>query len=203
MPLTLTNTFKTEKNKQENAPVALYTVHDYDGAGSNLYFAEYDTDVVYNSVTYLRFPITHEFIGENNQGEIEQVKVRISNISRLIQAYLENYDWRNKKVTIKLVWANQLSDPDAYIDFTYYIDNYSAGQDVAEFTLSPKLDVLTVTLPSRTFSRNYCLWVFKSAECGYAGAEVSCDKTKQRCKVLLNYLRFGGFPSIPSYRIYV
>jgi len=199
----LNNTFKSEKNKAENQPVFLYTIYDYDGSGSNLYFAEYDQDITYNGITYQRFPITHEFVSENSKGEIDSIRVRVSNINRLIQAYLEDYDLRSKKVSIKMVFANELADPSAYIEDIFYIDSYTAGQDVVEFTLSGKFDVLALELPARKYSRNYCGWKFKSAECGYSGTETSCNKTLQRCRELGNQVRFGGFPAVPSRRIFV
>jgi lambda family phage minor tail protein L len=202
MPREIDATFKQEKAKQENRPVFLYIIEDYDGS-NDLYLAGYDEDVVYNAVTYTRFPITHEFIGENNQGQIDQVKVRLANVSRLIQLYLEQYDFRGKKVVIRTVWADQLSDPDAYIDDIFYVDNYTADQNNVEFTLTSKFDVLGVDLPARRYARNYCGWKFKSNECGYAGAETSCDKTQARCKQLNNYQRFGAFPSVPTRRIYI
>ncbi len=202
MPREIDETFKQEKAKQENRPVFLYIIEDYDGS-NDLYLAGYDEDVVYNAVTYIRFPITHEFIGENNQGQIDQVKVRLANVSRLIQLYLEQYDFRGKKVVIRTVWADQLADPDAYIDDIFYIDNYTADQNNVEFTLTSKFDVLGVDLPARRYARNYCGWKFKSNECGYAGAETSCDKTQARCKQLNNYQRFGAFPSVPTRRIYI
>jgi len=202
MPRDLSNTFRTEKNKQTNKPINLYTIKEYDGA-NDLRFAEYDSDVTYQGDVYSKFPLTHENISENTQGEIDHVTVTVSNISRLIQGYLESYDLRGKKVIIRKVWANQLADPNAYTDSIYYIDSYTADENNVVFTLSSKFDVLDLELPARRYSRNYCSWKFKSAECGYAGAETSCDKTLQRCRELSNQIRFGGFPSIPTRRIFV
>jgi lambda family phage minor tail protein L len=202
MPRDIDTTFKQEKAKQENRPVFLYIIEDYDGS-NNLYLAGYDEDIVYNGITYTRFPITHEFTGENNQGQIDQVKVRLANVSRLIQLYLEQYDFRGRKVIIRTVWADQLADPDAYINDIFYVDNYTADQNNVEFTLTSKFDVLGVDLPARRYARNYCSWKFKSVECGYMGAELTCDKTQQRCKQLNNYQRFGAFPSVPTRRIYI
>jgi len=202
MPRDIDATFKQEKAKQENRPVFLYIIEDYDGS-NDLYLAGYDEDVIYNGVTYTRFPITHEFVGENNQGQIDQVKVRLANVSRLIQLYLEQYDFRGRKVIIRTVWADQLADPDAYIDDIFYVDNYTADQNNVEFTLTSKFDVLGMDLPARRYARNYCSWKFKSAECGYMGVELTCDKTKQRCKQLNNYQRYGAFPSVPTRRIYI
>ena len=125
MPREVDQTFKQEKAKQENAPIFLYTLEAYDGV-NDLRLASFDQDITYDGVLYSKFPITHEFISENNQGQIEQVKVRHGNVSRLIELYLEQYDFRGKKVTIRMVWADQLSDPDAHMDDVFYIDNYSS-----------------------------------------------------------------------------
>jgi lambda family phage minor tail protein L len=142
-------------------------------------------------------------VGENTEGRIDQVRVRLSNVSRLIQLYLEGLDFRGKKVVIRTVWRDELADPDAHMDEVFYIDNYSADEKNVEFSLTSKFDVLGTDLPARRFSRNYCMWKFKSVECGYTGVETSCDKTKQRCKILANYIRFGAFPSVPVRRIYI
>lgn len=202
MPRDVNATFKAEKAKKENAPIFLYVLKEYNGA-DDLNFAGFDQDVIFGGTVYARFPIKHEFVAENNQGQIDQVKITLANVSRLIELYLEQYDFRGKKVIIRTVWADQLSDPDAYIDDVFYIDNYTADQSNVEFTLTGKFDVLGVDLPARRYARNYCVWKFKSAECGYAGAELTCDKTQQRCKQLGNYQRFGGFPSVPTRRIYI
>lgn len=199
----INSTFATEKNKASNKPIYLYTVYNYDGLNNDLHYAEWTEDITYDSILYTRFPITHDFVGDNSQGTIDSIKISVSNISRLIQAYLELYDFRGKKVGIKIVWANQLADTDAYMEDFFYVDTITATEDVAEFTLSSKFDILDLTLPSRRYSRNYCSWKFRGTECGYDNGESSCNKTFQRCGELGNKLRFGGFPSIPSRAIYV
>jgi lambda family phage minor tail protein L len=199
-------TFKSEKNKASNQPIYLYTIHDYDGASNNLCLAEYDTNITYDSIVYTKFPIKHDEIPENSQGEIDTFKVVVANVNRTIQAYLENYDLRGKKVTITLVWANQLADADAHIDFIFYIDNYTANQSTVEFILASKYDIIDLTLPRGIYNRNYCRVKFKSAECGYAveGAQTTCDKRKATCKVTMsNIARFGGFTSVPTHRLFI
>lgn len=201
MPKTVPPEFNQQANSLQNKPIHLYTVYDYDGAGSNLYFAEYDTDITFNGITYSRFPISYDNIGENNRGQIDQVTVSISNVNRLIQGYLEQYDFRGKKVSIKTVWADALGDTDNLIEETYFIDSYSSDESTVGFMLTSKFDVLDLSLPLRSYSRNYCQWKFKGTECGYAGGETSCNKTKQRCKALSNFSRFGGFPSVQPNRV--
>lgn len=198
----INSAFRTEKNSATNKPIFLYRIYDYDGA-NDLLFAEYDANITFNGEVYLAFPITHEFVEETANQEIAQIKVRASNISRYIQAYLEQYDLRGKRVDIILVWANQLNNPDVKIVDTYYIDSYAANEMDVEFTLTSKFDVLEVPLPSGKYLRSHCRWVFKSPQCGYSGSETSCNRTFQRCQDLNNVARFGGFPSIPIRRLYV
>ena len=201
--LDATPTFVQELNKPTNQPIFLYTLFAYDGS-SDLNLAGDKTNVTFDGVEYTAFPISHDVVSENSQGEINAVKLVVSNISRLIQGYLETYDLRDKKVRIRLVWRNRLAYPLDKIDFEYYIDSWSSDKDSVVFLLLPRISALGLKIPARIYSRNYCQWKnFKGTECGYAGAETTCNRTKQRCKELGNYKRFGGFPSIPTKQLQV
>lgn len=198
-----TPTFVQELNKSTNQPIFLYTLFAYDGS-TDLNLAADKANVTFDGVEYTAFPISHDAVSENSQGEINAVKLIVSNISRLLQGYLETYDLRDKKVRIRLVWRNRLAYPLDKIDFEFYIDSYSANQDNVVFMLLPRISALGLKIPARIYSRNYCQWKnFKGTECGYAGAETECNRTKQRCKELDNYKRFGGFPSIPTKQLQV
>ena len=199
----INSNFKSEKNSQESTVIRLYTLEDYDGAGSNLRFAEWDEDITFDGLVYTKFPITIDRISENNRGTIDVVNVRISNVSRLIETYLQQYDIRTKTVRIKRVWLGQLADANAYIEDIFQINGISSNDSDVTLTLTSKLDLLEVNLPLRMYTRNYCQWRFKSTECGYAGAESTCNKTKQRCKELDNFSRFGGFPSVPANKVFI
>ena len=146
---TVNANFTEEKNKLQNRPIYLYILHDYNGSSDNLYFASYDVDVVFDGQTYSKFPITHEMIGENTGNEIDTVKVKVSNVSRLIQTYLESYDLRSKLITIRMVWADKLNDATCYLDDKFYIDYYTASAEAVEFVCTSKFDVLQLQLPAR------------------------------------------------------
>lgn len=192
----------SRKNAETNKPLFLYKLHKYDGT-NNFLFAEYDQNVTFNSELYTTFPITHEYVDVNAGGQISQVKLKVANVSRFMQAYLEQYDLRGKQVDIIMVFADKLDDPAARVVDTLYIDSYTCNETVVEFNLASKFDIIELPLPSGKYLRTHCRWVFKSSECAYAGAEGSCNRTFQRCKELLNQERFGGFPSVPFRSIYV
>jgi lambda family phage minor tail protein L len=202
----VTAIFTSEKNKRENQPILLFILEDYDGAGNDLRFARYDIDVVFDGEIYLKFPITFNEIGENSQGSIDTVTITVCNVSRLIQSYLNDYSGlRGKKVIIRLVWANQLLSPTAKLDAAVYIDTAAADDTDVQFVCTTKLDILERKIPGEKYLRTHCRYkTFKDPlTCGYTGTETTCNRTKQRCKELGNYQRFGGFPSIPSGTVYV
>ena len=195
--------FKSEKNKEANSPIFLYTIYDYDGLGTDLRFCGWSSDVTYDGQVYTAIPVRHEAVGSNSAGEIDSVKLVLGNADRSLQSYLENYDFRGKKVSIKLVWADLLDDNTAFIEDIFYINSYVADEEKVVVNLKSKLDVLDVMIPCRIYVRDYCQWEFKSPECGYSGSETSCSKRLSRCRELGNVSRFGGFPSVPSKRIYI
>lgn len=207
MPRELNSTFVTEKNKQENSPIYLYEINfqlPESDPDNWLYYAGTDFDVEFSGKTYQKFPIEFESISENSQGEIDRVGVRLANVSRLIQYYLEQYNGlRGRKVIIKMVWANRLNEPDCYIKDIYYVANATANEYDVNFVLTSKFDLMQVELPRGTYMRNFCRFGFKTTECGYAGEAAECNKTLNRCRELLNSKRFGGTPSVPSRFIYL
>jgi lambda family phage minor tail protein L len=202
--MTLPAEYLETKNAQTNQPINLYTLEDYDGLGTNLNFAEWKVDVVFDGVTYTHFPMARDASTENVQGEIDAVKISMANVSRLLQYYLENYDLRGKKLTIRQVWADQLTDIDNVRTEVFYIDRYTASDKAVNFECSSKFDVQEVELPFGRYMRGVCRWKsFKDANCAYAGAYTSCNRTMADCRIRGNIIRFGAFPSIPSQRTVV
>jgi lambda family phage minor tail protein L len=212
MPLDTNDAFKEKLRARTKQPIYLYTIFDCLGDGVDKCFASYNHDVVFDGVTYQKFPITHDRITENTKGEVDSIKLQISNISRLIEYYLQNYDLRGKKISIKLVDASLLDDPDAYIEFSSYIDSYTSNVNDVVFTLMSKFDILNLMLPTILWLRDFCQFEFacpavralgRGAECGYTGDETVCNRTWQRCQALGNSKRFLGARGIPGRRGYV
>lgn len=194
--------FIEQKNKQTSTIIRLYILEAYDGT-NDLRFAEWNEDIVFDGLTYTKFPISIDQISENNKGYINSTTITLANVSRQIETYLQNYDLRGKTVRIKRVWLEHLDDPEALIEDVFNINAITSTAKNVMLTITSKLDIMDVNTPGRLYTRNYCQWRFKGTECAYAGGETSCNKTKQRCKELNNFERFGAFPSVPSGRIYI
>lgn len=212
MAVNTNNAFKAKLRSRNKKPIYLYTIWDYDGSDTNLYYAAWSQNVTFDGITYNKFPITHDKISENADGAIDSNQVQLSNISRLIEYYLQNYDLRGKKVSVKLVDADMLDDPDAYIEFSNYIDSYTSNVKDVIFNLTSKFNLIGLSLPTKLWLKDYCQWEFASPairalgrgdECGYTGEETECDRTWQRCQALGNSRRFLGARGIPGRRGYV
>lgn len=204
MPKSVSDIFIAEKNKQANKPIFLYTLYNYDGNGTNLNLAECPEEVVFDSVTYSPFPITFDAIGEQTGGAIDEVKISVGNVSRLIQGYLEMYDFKGLKVRILQVFADIIDHSDSYLEHIFYIDRWEQTDPTTiSFYLSSKFNFRDVKIPKRLYGRTNCRWEFKSAECQYSGVETICDRTLQKCRELGNTLNYGGFPSAGGRKIFV
>lgn len=202
MPKSTSSAFIIEKNKRIKRPIILYEIENYKGTNEDLLLAFYKTNVVFDGKEYRAFPIVFDSIKENSKGEIDTVSMKVCNIRREIQEYIENYDIRGHKVTIRTVFSNLLDDATNKVDDVYYIDRWDAAKEDVTFTLASKFNILNIQLPLASYSRNLCQHaVFKGTECGYTGAETSCSRTKASCKAYGNYSRFGGFPSISGRRV--
>lgn len=201
MPADVPDAYLEKKNAQVNQPINLYTIVDYIGDGSDLRLAEYKTDVVFDGITYIKFPISREATTENVTGEIDVVKIKLANVSRLIQYYLEHYDLGGKKVIIKQVWADDLDDTENVREEVYYIDRYTANDKVVEFECSSKFDVQGEEIPRGRYYRATCgVKEFKDSDCGYSGPFAICNRTIANCRERENIKRIRAFPSTPTQR---
>lgn len=195
---TVGTAFITAKNAKLVKPIYLYTLL-YDPTGNKYkYWTNWPQSVLFDGQIYEFFPITHSTISEDSTGAIQKASVKILNISREIQAIIDDNDGlRDRPLTITQVFEDTLSDPTAFISDSFVVADVTVTEREASLNLSSTLDVLEVRIPRNQISRSFCRFRFKSSECGYAGAEFQCNKTLQRCRELGNSTRFGAFPATP------
>ena len=163
-----------------------------------LYFTDADIDITYNNHTYSRFPISVDKVTETKEGTLPRLSIKISNVSKYIGGYVEDYDgFRGKKVIIRTCFLSTLNTSDHIID-KLNIDSVNIDALNVTFSCTPIFSILNVTLPYRKFSRNFCMWKFKGDECCYNGPDTVCNKSFSDCKSKGNQSRFGGFPGVPG-----
>lgn len=191
------------------------------------------------SQVYTASPIKRESLSQTSSQETEGITVQLSNVDQSIIALLENYNALNGN---KVYLLTTFIDPSTghpysdsgvgdtpnpnYILDVFYIGKVDAGYEVLQFELNPLFDVLGVEYPLRRYQREFCQWVYKSLQCGYAASfglnltdypnasYSACDHTlygangciahtnKVWSGSLAQVSRFGGFPGLPTGRIY-
>lgn len=160
-------------------------------------------------------------------GKLPRPRMQIANTGGLISAMVLQYgDLLGAKLTRKRTLLKYLDavnftggvNPDAdpaaeFPDDVYFVDRKSTENKLmVEFELAPAFDVRGVKLPRRQIVQNVCPWVYRSAECSYAGGAVAkiddtptavlgedkCGKRLASCELRFGenaQLPYGGFPA--------
>ena len=179
------------------------------------------SDVVFDGITYTRFPIEADGFEKSGAGTQPRPTVRVANITGLIGALSrDNQDlvgvkFIRRRTFLKYIDAvnftggvNPLADPNAQlpIEVWYFDRKVSENNIFIEWELSSASDMTGVMLPRRQYIANVCLWTYRSTECGYAGGAVAtrlnvattvladdaCSKSLTGCR-----LRFGANGELP------
>lgn len=206
------NTLVSEKHKL-NTPtpwLILLEVNVPTIPPTTLYLVRNTEDIIFNSQTYIAFPFDIDVTKQVSKGEIPTVNLKVSNVSRTIQAYLEEYDGLiGQEINIRIV-----SKPETSLE---YLEAVSWTYEV----LGCKADVLWVTFslgipnpiskrfPLYRYIANHCNWTFNSPavrasgsnagiECGYTGSDTECKRTLTDCQEKNNSARFGGYIGMGS-----
>ena len=152
--------------------------------------------------TWTAFPFDIDEISEV-RGEVPQVNVRVSNLSRAMEKYIQDYDIYCKNngykpievsiyvVNTKQVAANPTCDPE--VEHVFELKQPRTDSRWATFVLGVA-NPFRRRYPQERILKNFCRFRFKSARCGYAGTAAACNKTLAQCRLLENSKRFGGFP---------
>lgn len=188
-------------------------------AGTN----ELSADVVWAGNTYSRFPVQAEGFEYSGTGQLPRPTLTAANLNGLltlalldVNAYTPGNDLINAKVsrirTLKKYLdavnftggSNPTADP--YAEFpreVYYIARKTAeSRDVIQWDLASVFDLQGVRAPKRQAAPQ-CQWIYKSAECTYAGGLPTCKKTLEDCEAHFGTgveLPFGGFPGVGQFQ---
>lgn len=174
--------------------------------------------VAYQGFSYSPFPIRHDTIERDAEGNLPTTRLTVSNVSREIVRTLELYEGLVGQ-RVRIILAHTLTAgvdgaPVAQEDFR--IRDSSADAKAASFTLATR-DLFEQTIPKTRMMRTHCRHQYRSAECGYSLDETNpnylptCDKSldgPNGCRVHgasyttagetpIHPDRFGGFPGIP------
>ena len=164
--------------------------------------------------TYVAFPFEFDEIGDTSKGEVPQVTIRVSNISRVMESYMEEQDGMvNAEVTLRIVHTTNVTtdtlgtgtnNPDPEIELQFDVLDSSVDNRWATFILGAN-NPFRMRFPRNRVMRNFCRYKdFKGARCQYTGVETSCDRSLYTCRNTMNNSEhFGGAPGVGSRGVYV
>ena len=156
-------------------------------------------DVIWDGQTWQKFQFEPEDFSESQEGETSRVGIKVSNVLRVTQGYIEQTDdgLIGDTVIYRLIHSEHL-DKAAAITINSTIQKGECDELWAHFTLGAENFFLN-RFPLHAYSKNICRYkVFKGTACGYSGSETTCNRTFARCVELGNQLRFGNCPGLPG-----
>lgn len=195
--------FLAETLKDNTHPVRLYQI----GGTPNLYYTDADKDVYYNSQVWTAKGITYSKGTVTLGLEVDTYNVSIDNYdSGMIAWAVANNPIGKISKVMKGFFTGSFDGSGRML----LVDNHAVtifeGRNTAmkvdlefEMIIKSSLDLFGQVGP-KSRQEVTCRFKgqngFKGPNCGYAGAETTCNYTKARCDALGNTLRFGGFPHL-------
>jgi len=161
-----------------------------------IYIVRNVDDITFDGQLYTAFPFEIDPIKFMNTGEISTVQIRVCNITRTIQGYLEENDGLiGNSVTLRVVNEGFLAENYAELTMTFQILSCTADASWVSFSCGMP-NPMNRRFPLYRYIGSYCNWQFKSAECAYTGAITTCKRTLVDCQAKSNSSRFGGNPGL-------
>lgn len=166
---------------------------------------------------FAAFPFELDEMGDSSKGEVPSVSLKVSNVTRTLEPYLEAQDGLvDSVVTIYVVNQANVSLPyhdppfvgelnsNPELELVYDIIDTSADAQWVTFTLGAS-NPWNKRFPRNKVYKNICRYYdFKGDRCDYEGAETTCDRSLDTCRnTMLNFERFGGFPGVGTKGDYV
>jgi len=185
-----------EKNKLASEGAWLWLL-DIDIEGeSTLRFVNNIQDISYGGQTYYKCNFQMAPYDKSDPGRLSSVNLSITNTDLInyILPYVEDYDGligstiTRTPVNSKYLDIDMSSKAEEFI-----VTGCSAGEEWIALVLGAQ-SPLQRKFPDKRYFGQYCRYVakFKGIECGYSGAESTCNGSPEDCEDRSNLARFGG-----------
>lgn len=186
------------KNALSSASAWLPLVTVYVNSTTTIRLVPNPTVVVFRGASYNPAAMRIESVSQDNKGGLHEVDISLSNVTREVGAFVELNEVRGARVDLLYVHSAHLADDDAVVLEERYEIMSVQVKSTQFVTFHLGHDRINQhQFPGGRFLRDSCRWIYKSAECGYAGGLPSCTKILEGsngCRAHGNVPRFGGFP---------
>jgi phage-related protein len=152
---------------------------------TTIYLVRNTEDITFNSQTYTAFPFELDVSKQVSKGDIPTIELRVNNVTRTLQSYLEDYDGLvDESVTIRVV-AKPTGESVYHeaASWTYDILAVHSDAQYVYFTLGAP-NPLSRRFPLYRYIAFNCRWRFRldssvvAPECGYAGNDSATTWTQ-------------------------
>ena len=195
--ITVASAITEAKNIHHDGPAFIWFAEFVRSAGVFWRLANWFDPVTYAGNVYQRGTFELSDISED-PGTLTELQLTVPNVLGIAQGYLESDELLNQSMTLFCMTDTQLGAAAGAMSAPYYVQSAVANPKVVSFTLG-SWPLMQVQIPRDRYVRTKCRWVFKSDQCGFVGAETTCDKSLESaggCSGRVNQPRFGGFPHI-------
>ena len=163
-----------------------------------------NTDSInWNNQTWTAFPFELDPPKQNSNGEMPNFTVRVSNVTRTVEGYLEQAGGGvGAQVRIMVVLSKHLEITTPELDEEFSVQSVNYDENWVSFVLTGAVNLFR-RVPLRRYLKNFCPFQYKGLECRSTSRLSTCDKSYEACKARGNLQRFGGEPGIPQGGLYV
>jgi lambda family phage minor tail protein L len=159
-------------------------------------------DVTWEGSTYTAFNFELEALPIDSKGSPPELVIRVSNVTKTLQGYLEQGDGGiGATCRLIVIHSDNIGTSTAELDETFVCTAAKSDAIWVHFTLSVD-NIHLKRFPRDKFLFDHCRWAFRSAQCGYSGNAAGCTRKFGRCQELGNSERFGGFPAMVGGGVY-
>ena len=142
-------------------------------------------------------------VTEDSKGELPTLSIKVSNVTKVLQPYVEAARGGNgSPVILRVVNSKVLGNNFAEVEEEFVVQHATCDNMWVTFELGGDA-ILNSRFPPRRILKNRCPYVYKGIECGSTSSLTSCPRTLEACEERKNSLRFGGEPGIPQGGLYV
>jgi phage-related protein len=185
-----------EKNKLATANAWLLFMDVVLPDTTEFYLVNNTEDLTFQGREYTAINFNIDPDQQSSKGEIPTLNLLVANVTRILQAYLEELNGGlGASVVLWVVNSAHLASNYAELKMEWEVMGAEASDLWVTFNLGGP-NPLRRRFPLYRYIANHCGWTFKAAECAYAGALLTCKRTFADCRVHGNSRRYGGFPGL-------
>lgn len=158
------------------------------------HFCSGNENIAFQGRNYTAFPFMLDPAKESSSGEIPSIELKLTNVTRIVHAWLEDLDGAvGSTVLVRVVNSAFLEENYADLEMEFTVLGTTADAEWIVFTLGAP-NPLRRRYPPYRFIAGHCNWAghFKGVECRYSGPETACNGTWKMCVSLSNTRNFGG-----------